>query len=116
MDIKNYDVKGTTKCSCEYEFTIKDFIELKRINEPGFYSNQVKHYSRAKCPNCNKNTILLLKQVGQTYKVIDIATKKEPKIENTEQKEETQGFICPECKKICKSQLGLNAHIKSHKK
>lgn len=120
MDIKNYNIKGTPKCDCGHNFTIQDYIELKSLNVPGFYGNNIKHYSPAKCPNCNKEVLLLLKQAGQTYKIIDIATKKEivkvPTIENEAQKETIQEFICPVCKKVCKSQIGLNSHIKTHNK
>lgn len=121
---KDYEIKNTTRCECGHEFTIKDFIELKRINEPRFYANQVKHYSPTKCPTCNKETILLLKQVGQTYAVVDTAVlKQQAKAKNTvaesenkieTKKETTQEFICPECKKVCKNQLGLNAHMRTH--
>lgn len=120
MDIKNYDIKGTTKCDCGHNFTMKDYIELKALNLPGFYGNNIKHYSPAKCPNCHRETLLLLKQAGQTYKIIDIATRKQEAkvstIKNKTQKETTQGFICPTCKKVCKSQIGLNSHIKTHNK
>lgn len=126
MNIKDYEVKGTKHCECGYEFTIKDFTELKRINEHAFYSNQVKHYSPAQCPKCQKETLLLLKQVGQTYAVVDIATKKnekdnaniiiEPTIKNEEEKEIIKEFICPECQKVCKNQLGLNVHLRTHDK
>lgn len=118
MDIKNYNVKGTTKCDCGHIYTMQDYIELKSLNVPGFYGNNIKHYSPAKCPNCHREALLLLKQVGQTYKIIDIAIKKQT-IETSTSKNETiketiPDFICPTCKKVCKSQLGLNAHIRSH--
>ncbi len=123
MDIKDYKIKRTTICECGHEFTIKDFVELNRINEHGFYSNQVQHYSPAICPECKKEVILLLKQKGQTYVVVDIATKKEEKRKDifTEPistigdiKEISNEFICPQCKKVCKNQLGLNAHMRTH--
>lgn len=123
MNITDYEIKGTTICECGHEFTIKDFQELNRIEEHGFYSNQIKHYSPAICPKCKKGIILLLKQKGQTYVVADTAIKKEQQsdkkdveatIENEEQKEISQEFICPECKKVCKSKSGLMAHIKTH--
>lgn len=127
MDIKDYEVKGTTNCECGHCFNMLDYTELKRINEYGFYSNQVKHYSPTQCPACKKETLLLLKQVGQTYAVVDIATKKqnqndenaknnvlEPTIKDEEPKEINNEFICPECKKVCKNKLGLNAHMKTH--
>lgn len=135
MELKDYDIKGTTKCECGHEFTLKDFQSLNRINQHGFYANNIKHYSPAICPNCQKETILLLKQKGQTYVVIDIATKKqiiendidkgqagniendidiEPTSQIQEESETSQEFICPECKKVCKNQLGLNAHMRTH--
>ncbi len=123
--IKDYEIRNTTQCECGHEFSMKDFTELKRINEPGFYANQVKHYSPTKCPSCKIGTVLLLKQVGQTYVVVDTAISKEIKhhteeavteSENKmeEEKEIMQEFICPECKKVCKNQLGLNAHMRTH--
>ena len=112
MELKDYEIKGTTICECGHEFTMKDYQELNRINEHGFYANQIKHYSPAICPECKKETILLLKQKGQTYVVVDIATEKKKNI-NTELTGK-QEFICPECKKVCKNQLGLNAHMRTH--
>lgn len=125
--IKDYEIKNTTQCECGHEFTMKDFTELKRINEQGFYGNQIKHYSPVKCPHCQKETILLLKQVGQTYAIVDIAVPKEVKdnseTENVitesgskieEEKEIIKEFICPNCQKVCKNQLGLNAHMRTH--
>ena len=123
MELKDYEVKGTTVCECGHEFTMKDYQELERIEEHGFYANQVKHYSKAICPDCKKEVILLLKQKGQTYVIVNIASKKKETIENIvteatrqieEEKETTQEFICPTCKKVCKNQLGLNAHMRTH--
>lgn len=113
MNTTDYDVKGSKLCECGHEFTMNDFTELKRINEQGFYANQVKHYSPTICPKCHKETILLLKQVGQTYNVIDIATKNSTEINSIIKNNE---LICPECKKVCKSKLGLTAHLKAHNK
>ncbi len=130
LDNKDYDVQGTIKCKCGYEFNIKDMEELEDLHIPGFYGNTVKYFSYAHCPKCNKETILLLQQVGQTYKVIDIATPKEndiiiktvtnldDSIDTTIKKEErinvSEESICPVCGKACKSQLGLNAHLRTH--
>ena len=123
MNLKDYEIKKTTTCECGHDFNIKDFVKLNRINEHGFYSNQVQHYSPAICPKCKKEVILLLKQKGQTYVVIDIATKKNENTKNIvteptsiiETKNETSNeFICPQCKKVCKNQLGLNAHMRTH--
>lgn len=113
IEKKEYNIKGTTKCECGHNFNMLDFTELKRLNIQGFYGNQLKHYSPCKCPSCHKETLLLLKQVGQTYAVIDIATlikKQEEEIENQ------QDFICTKCKKVCKNQLGLKAHMRAHQK
>lgn len=130
IKIEEYDIKNTIKCDCGYEFTINDMTDLRRINKEAFYSNVVKHYSQTKCPNCNKETLLFLKQVGQTYKVIDIAINNNNNEENittenvttsyeSQNKEETSlgnELICPVCKKECKSLIGLNSHMKTHNK
>ena len=74
LENEEYQTKSKITCDCGYEFTAHDIEELRRINQSGFYGNAVKHYSHAKCKKCGKDVILLLKQVGQTYKIIDIAT------------------------------------------
>lgn len=81
MNLQDYKIKNSTKCDCGYEFTIKDMTELKRINDNKFYGGNIKHVSETHCPLCLRKTLLLLKQVGQTYKVIDIAQKDRPTIE-----------------------------------
>ena len=126
MNIEDYEIKGTTICECGHEFTMKDYKELNRIEKHGFYANQIKHYSPANCPNCKKEIILLLKQKGQTYVVVDIAIKKENEIKDKditepisqieEEKETSNEFICPQCKKVCKNKSGLVAHIRTHNK
>lgn len=121
LENKEYEIRSSTKCDCGYQFEARDMKELKRINQDGFYGNIVKHYGHATCPNCSKEVVLLLKQVGQTYKVIDTASLKEvqtvvsestvnvePKTSNSNE------FICPTCGKVCKSQIGLNSHLKTH--
>lgn len=131
LENKEYDVKNSTICDCGYGFTLQDMERLTKINQPGFYGNIVKHYSHAKCKQCGKDVILLLKQVGQTYKIIDIAienvkkttknNKKNVKADEEqfykvieESNDNKQLFICPVCEKVCKSQIGLNSHIKTH--
>ena len=119
MEIRDYDIKGTTKCECGHEFTMKDFQNLNRINQHGFYANNIKHFSPAICPDCKKEVILFLKQKGQTYVIVDIATKKDdvatlPTNPIEEKEQQSQEFICPDCKKVCKNQLGLNAHMRTH--
>ena len=134
LEGKEYDIKGRTNCQCGHKFTLKDMKELQRINQPGFYGNIVKHYSRTKCPACKKETILFLKQAGQTWEILDIATEnikegknnmsiKSNKTENAvkehvskiEQKNTNSNeIICPVCGKACKSQIGYNSHMKTH--
>lgn len=133
FNLKNeeYNIKGTLTCTCGHEFSLQDMKDLDRINQPGFYGNIVKHYSKTKCPVCGKETILFLKQTGQTWKIIDIATKNE-KVSNNivqeivktvenksskvveEEKQNSNEFICEVCGKVCKSQIGLNSHLKTH--
>ena len=81
MNLQDYKIKNSTTCDCGYEFTIRDMTELKRINDSKFYGGNIKHVSETHCPLCLRKTLLLLKQVGQTYKVIDIAQKDRPIIE-----------------------------------
>lgn len=121
MDLKGYKVKGTTKCNCGYEFTIKDMKKLQRIDDSKFYGGAVRHVDNVNCPNCQKETLLLIKQQGQTYIVKDIAQKEkqEAAITHTEvtsnkETNTSNDFICPECEKAFKSKAGLSVHIKSH--
>lgn len=127
VDVKELQILNTTKCTCGHQFTLKDFIKLEKLQDThGFYANLVKHYSKSKCPNCKKEVILLLKQVGQTWEIMNTAITKNMNItENNKSTGETnsnlskekttnQEFICPVCKKVCKSQIGLNSHIKTH--
>lgn len=125
MNLQDYKIKNNTTCECGYKFTIKDLTKLERINDSKFYSGIVKHFSNSKCPKCQKDTVLFLKQVGQTYIVKDIAQKDIEK-ENISSvvEEETTGnsneenissneFICPTCKKAFKNKSGLTMHTKS---
>ena len=131
LEGKEYEVKSKTTCDCGYQFTLQDMEELKRINQPGFYGNVLKHYSHAKCKQCGNDVILLLKQVGQTYKIIDIACENvqkssesssknvqtnvnQPSTTIEENNNNSKEFICPVCEKVCKSQIGLNSHLKIH--
>ena len=81
MDLQDYKIKNSTKCDCGYEFTIRDLTDLKRVNDSKFYGGNIKHVSETHCPECLRKTLLLLKQVGQTYKVIDIAQKDRSTVE-----------------------------------
>lgn len=128
--LENMKIKNTTVCDCGREFVITDIQKLERVDDKNFYSGVVKHYSKAICPECGKEVILLLKQVGQTYKVINIAEKVETLIENKEESTEnnqiettidnnetnieSNELICPVCKKECKNKSGLTAHMRTH--
>ena len=130
MDLQEYKIKNTTTCDCGYEFTIHNLTELKRINDTKFYGGNIKHVSETRCPLCLRKTLLLLKQVGQTYKVIDIAQKDRPIIESktltidengTEQTQinfnesntTNNELICPNCKRVFKTKQGLAIHAKT---
>ena len=137
MDLQDYKIKNTTKCDCGYEFTIHNLTELKRINDSKFYGGNIKHVSETHCPLCLRKTLLLLKQVGQTYKVVDIAQKDRPvikaktitidenakeiknndveqtQINSNETNTSTNEFICKNCKRVFKSKQGLAIHAKT---
>lgn len=125
MNLKGYQIKNTTKCECGYEFTIKDMKKLQRLPE-AIYGGIVKHVDEIICPECQKNTLLLLKQVGQTYIVKDIGQKGNAKeeqialehttIEDNNEDEPSNEIICPECKKSFKNKSGLTNHMKVHNK
>lgn len=143
MNLQDYKIKNSTTCECGYEFTIKNLTKLEKIKQDGFYGGIVKHFSNCNCPNCKKDTILFLKQVGQTYVVKDIAQKEteeiaeevveeevvggfEESVEETPTEETTVNsneeninsneFICPTCKNTFKSKSGLAIHSKTCKK
>ena len=69
----NLILKGRKICDCGREFDIHDIKKLERIDDNSFYAGVVKHYSKTNCPKCNKEVILLLKQIGQTYEIINVA-------------------------------------------
>lgn len=73
--LENIKIKNSTLCDCGRKFIINDIQKLERIDDKNFYSGIVKHYSKTICPECGKEVVLLLKQVGQTYKVLNIAEK-----------------------------------------
>lgn len=122
MDLQEYKIKNSIKCDCGYEFTIRDMTELKRINDNKFYGGNIKHISETHCPICLRETILLLKQVGQTYKVIDIAQKdkqifkdnaEQMKVDSNESNTDSNERTCPNCKKVFKTKQGLAVHSKT---
>ena len=132
MDLKGYEVRNTTKCECGHEFVIKDMKKLQRIeNDDKFYGGLVKHFDEIKCPKCGRDTMLFIKQQGQTYVVKDIAQKREQNLTNNEPMENeadtdqvsqennanigenndennlSNEIICPVCKKSFKNKSGL---------
>lgn len=133
---ENIKIRNSTKCDCGRQFVITDIEKLQKIEDKHFYSGVVKNYSKAHCPNCGKEVILLLKQAGQTYDVINVAeefknvinpnenvinnvenvqnTQIETTIENEQQSVSNNEIICPECKKTFKSKSGLTNHMKTH--
>ena len=135
---QDYNVEDEKRCECGYNFDIHDIDGLVSIDNHGFYSNAVKYCSHIHCPQCYKETVLLLKQKGQTWDILGIATPKtllfeepkaqepkkeikvepkiEPKVENKTENIAGNELICPVCKKVCKSRIGLNAHMKTHNK
>ena len=135
MDLQDYKIKNSTTCDCGYEFTIRNMTELKRVNDNKFYGGNIKHVSETHCPLCLRKTLLLLKQVGQTYKVIDIAQKdraiieaktitvdgnantdnsiEQTQISSNESNTESNECICPNCKRVFKTKQGLAVHAKT---
>ena len=123
MDLQDYKIKNSTKCDCGYEFTLHDLTELKRINDNRFYGGNIKHISKTKCPNCNTNTILFLKQAGQTYVLRDIAqrdrqainsdTVEQTQISSNESNTNSNELTCQSCKRVFKTKQGLAVHAKT---
>ena len=130
MDLQDYKIKNSITCDCGYVFTLHDVTDLKRINDSKFYGGNIKQVSETHCPLCLRKTLLLLKQVRQTYQIIDIAQKDRPIIEtktiridenSTEQTQinsnevdsTSNEFICQNCKRVFKTKQGLTIHSKS---
>ena len=133
IDVKDLNILNQKYCRCGYyEFSLSDVKSVEPLQDAhGFYGNLVKHYARVICTECGKEIILLLKQVGQTWGIMNSAISRnapnktqdaamllteQTRIKNGEDKIQNNEFICPECKKICKSKIGLNAHMKTHQK
>ena len=141
IDVKELKVLNRTDCKCgNHKFTLADLQKLENLTDThGFYANLVKHYSLAECPECQNRIVMLLRQKGQTWEVMNTAELAqvtdglvqvdEPtyvqvyddSIEQTtlglnEQKEANQEFICPECNRAFKNKSGLTNHMKTHNK
>ncbi len=121
MDISNYNLKDTTKCECGHEFDIHEINGLLNIDNHGFFSNIVKTCSLVNCPNCNKETVLFLKQKGQTWQILAIGIKDseenitiETTIENNKENNANNELICPICKREFKNKIGLTSHMRTH--
>lgn len=121
MNYHGYELKNGQTCNCGYIFKINDMTKLQRIPENDMYGGIVKHLSETKCPGCGRETLLLLKQQGQTYVIKGIAQKElqkevteEPIINPEESETISNEFICPVCEKSFKSKSGLTSHMKVH--
>lgn len=75
IDVKELRVLNQKDCRCGYyEFTLDDVRSVEQLQDAhGFYGNLVKHYATAICSECGKETILLLKQAGQTWEIMNTA-------------------------------------------
>lgn len=145
-DVKELKILNRKDCQCgTHEFTLADVKSVEQLQDAhGFYGNLVKHFSKVICPECKNETILLLKQIGQTWQIMNTAvtddkdviefpnygdeednyikqeatieenTLGQPETKNNETNNQSQEFICPECKKVCKSKIGLSAHMRTH--
>lgn len=130
IDVKELKILNRKDCrQCGHEFTLTDVKGLEKLADAhGFYGNLVKNCSIVECPECNNKTILLLKQTGQTWEIMNTAVTEnqnekvieteniieDTESQNKEESNQDKEFICPVCKKVCKNQLGLNAHMRTH--
>lgn len=131
MNYHGYELENGQTCKCGYEFKINDITKLQRIPEKDLYGGIVKHLSETKCPICKRETLLLLKQQGQTYIIKGIAQKELQKVDNntptvtkevteepktnSEESETTNNeTTCPVCKRKFKTKSGLTSHMKTH--
>ena len=137
IDVKELRILNQKGCRCGYyEFTLEDVKSVDMLQDAhGFYGNLVKHYSEVKCPECGKETILLLKQIGQTWEIMNTAIglneividnnksdnenmeelqKEQTLIENKQENNSSEEFICSECGRAFKNKSGLNSHMRTH--
>ena len=75
IDVKQLQVLNQRNCRCGYhEFSLEDIHGIEMLQDAhGFYGNLVKYYSKAICPKCGRESILLLKQKGQTWEIMNTA-------------------------------------------
>ena len=121
VDVKELKILNRKDCQCGmHEFSLKDVKGIEPlIDAHGFYGNLVKNYAAVQCPKCHNITVLLLKQVGQTWDIMNTAIIKNIQTEQTKNKNQTenkliQEFICPKCQRTFKNKLGLNSHMRTH--
>ena len=94
IDVKELKILNQKGCRCDfYEFSLADVKSIEFLQDAhGFYGNLVKHYSKVICPECGKETIVLLKQLGQTWEIMNTAISANEivieKSENSESKSE----------------------------
>lgn len=83
---------ATTKCECGHEFTASDIRPPLRRVPVGFFGSNVDRESDTKCPGCEKEYTLLIKQTGQTWRVRSIALRGEEaaKTEQTDDSEKDE--------------------------
>ena len=118
VNLRELKLKGKIICDCGHVFTADNITELVQNNDYQFYGGRVAYYSKAKCPNCKKEVVLLLESYDCSYRVIDIGeeikhTEFEEEIENEKQEEISNEIICPKCKRAFKTKSGLKIHEKS---
>lgn len=137
VDLEKLKLRKDNICDCGRRYVINDIHGLQDINDSHYFGGVVKYYSHAKCPQCGKDVILLLRQIGQTYEVVGVAEEKENiltiKTENIEdiienkeeeedktevitENEEENKYVCDVCGKSFKSKSGLTSHAKTHSK
>lgn len=133
VDVKELKILNKKECRCNnHIFTLSDIKSIEPLGDAdGFYGNMVKNCAIVVCPNCKRKTILLLKQAGQTWEIMNTAiteieedkhiSKKivekiveNVEIKNEQPKEESNENICPVCQRAFKNKSGLNSHMRTH--
>lgn len=69
-----------------------------------------------RCPWTQQITPSEFNDDSNTEEVVEVETKTETETETEADTDPADGFPCPECGKVCKTEAGLGAHIaKAHK-